>query len=464
MVSSRHRLELEFEERLLFHKISYNSWGLPLRLLHSPLQDNTTIFLMILQSMLIFAKLEGHLDAWPWFSIFAPVWIFDVLAFICCVIWFYFLAKSLMPKDYAEVCLSGWLKDVLEAVQLGHSWFDYMLFAIASTLLFVIFPVLLTLQLDVFLGLYFIDGGNGASSNTTFVGASLPSAFSPSSLLSFRASWTGIFACPTVAALIVLRMLQKRFAFCRRNRRFYRLGIAFFLFILTTCAIIFTTFAGLHLDNLMPSWWSWWHTAIPLWVAAGVGFVMIGGGFNLAQRTSWWRRLQNTPYSMTRAPLIGLMVIFVALLIHRAEMDATPLKKVDLPHASPLSTLPSTTIHPFNAPNMATSTSPSPPSILKNLHLDYYSIDTASSQVIYGPHASNSYLTQQNDKSFMFPFSFLFGLEAVLVLYWVQDLVDFGGHKHYAVRKQFNFSLSDSSRQLESTDGLLDPQDILLQI
>lgn len=447
-----------------------------------------TILLLILQSILVFAKLEGLLDAWPWFSIFAPVWIFDVLFFICCVIWFYFLAKSLMPKDYAEICLSGWLKDVLEAVQLGHSWFDYMLFAIASTLSFLIFPLLLTLQLDVFSGLYFIDNvANGASSNFTFMNTALPSVFASSSLLSFRVSWSGILACPAMAAMIVLHMLQKRFAFCRRNRRYYRLGIAFFLFILTICAVVFTTFAGLHLDKspLLPGWWSWWHTAIPLWIAAGVGFVMIGGGFNLAQRTSWWRRLQNTPYSMTRAPLIGLMVIFVALLIHRAELYSVSQKRA-LDIASPISSSPDTASSPLSSviegittasPSHSSASTPSiPTSSHASPHPSVHSpIPTIPSTGARESHSSlsppklpsdvtNFYLHQQSDNSFMFPFSFLFGLEAVLVLYWVQDLVDFGGHKHYAVRKQFQFSLSDSSKQLEATEGLLDPQDFLVQI
>lgn len=455
-------MELEFEERLLFHKISYNSWALPLRLLHSPLQDNVTIFLLILQSILIFGKLDGMLDAWPWVSIFAPVWIFDVLFFICCVIWFYFLAKSLMPKDYAEICLSGWLKDVLEAVQLAHSWFDYMLFAIASTLSFLIFPVLLTLQLDVFSGLYFINSdGNGPSSpNATSSPASAFASSASSSLLSFRASWTGIFACPTMAALIVLHMLHKRFAFCRRNRRYYLLGIAFFLFILTICIIVFTTFAGLHLDksSILPSWWSWWHTAIPLWVAAGVATVMIGGGFNLAQRTSWWRRLQNTPYSITRAPLIGLMVIFVALLIHRAELQSAALKAPIAGESLAASTLIVDSAAPLP------SITPTIPTISSQTSLEHAPPSNPAEAHVRKPVGTGGFLNQHGDDSFMFPFSFLFGLEAVLVLYWVQDLVDFGGHKHYTVRKQFNFSLSDSSRQLESTEGLLDPQDILLQI
>jgi hypothetical protein len=369
------RKELEFEEKLLFNKISYNSWALPLRLLHSPLQDNVTVFLLILQSILIFCKLEGQIQAWPWVAVFAPVWIFDVIYFCCCVIWFYFLAKSLMPHEYAEICLSGWLKDVLEAVQLGHSWLDYLLFTIASANSFLFFPLLLILQLDVFSGLYFIGSGPGSTNSTH--SPLIESLGEVGGLVldfrSFHLPWSAVFSPLTVACLIVLHMLNKRYHFCRRNRRYYRLGIAIFLFCITICAAFFTVFIGLHLDGiLLPTWWNWWHTAIPLWVAAGTGMIMIGGGFDLTERTNWWRRLQNTPYSMTRAPLIGLLVTFIAVLIYRVE-----------------------------APKQGIFVEP----------------------------------------SLLFPFSFLFGLESVLVLYWIQDLIDFGGYQQYAIRKRFTFSL-----------------------
>lgn len=467
-------LELEFEQKLLFHKISYNSWALPLRLLHSPLQDNVTILLMILQSVLVFGKLEGQLDAWPWFSIFAPVWIFDVLFFVCCVIWFYFLAKSLLPKDYADVCLSGWLKDVLEAVQLAHSWFDYMLFAMASALSFLIFPLLLTLQLDVFSGLYFIGGGANAQLNSSLNSSAFlagSSALLPSSLLSFRLSWSGIFASPTLASLIVLHMLHKRFAFCRRNRRYYRLGIALFLFIVTICSGVFTTLMGLHLDNYLPMWWSWWYTATPVWIAAGVGVVMLGGGFNLTQRTSWWRRLQNTPYSMTRAPLIGLLVIFIALLVHRGEVLALASRTPAPPPNSisnHLNINAQPSIHRMDAsypPASSISPSPSAPKIsinsAKNGDISSKNSNSAPKNSATAQPAS---VVASLDPSFLFPFSFLFGLEAVLVLYWVQDLVDFGGHKSYTMRKQFNFSLSAHTDELEDNEPLVDPLDLLVQI
>ena len=56
------------------------------------------------------------------------------------------------------------------------------------------------------------------------------------------------------------------------------------------------------------------------------------------------------------------------------------------------------------------------------------------------------------EKSVLFPFSFLFGLQSVLVLYWVQDLVDFGGHKNYTMRKKFNFKLQDTTAASDAND------------
>jgi hypothetical protein len=314
--------------------------------------------LIILQSILIFAKLEGALNVWPWVAIFAPVWIFDFLYFCSCVIWFYFLAKSLISPDYAEVCMSGWLKCVLEAVQIRRTYFDYLLFVSSSTMMFLVFPALLTLQLDVFSGLYKMNDA--------------------SALLSSHMSWTAVFSPLILSSVIILHLLQKRVVFLRRNRRYYRLGFAFFIGMVTFCAGMFFTFLGLHLDKLLPEWWNLWHTVSPIWVIAGVGMVMIAGGFDLSQRTHLWRRLQTTPYSMTRAPLIGLMVVFIIVLVRQVEERLNGGVPAD---------------------------------------------------------------------SIFFPFSFLFGLESVLVLYWVQDLVDFDGHKQYAMRKQFNFSLRHQTPQ-----------------
>lgn len=385
------RLELEFEERLLYQKISYNTWALPLRLLHSPLQDNVTVLLLILQSVLVFCKLEGYLDLWPWVCIFAPVWIFDLLFFVCCVIWFYFLAKSLLPQDYADTCLSGWLKDVLEAVQLGHIWSDYLKFASVSLLAFLVFPLFLVLQLDVFFGLYLYGSVlspselSGDDSTQTKVHA--PQKSSPM-------SWTAVFSPLVVASLLVLHMLHKRYVFLRQNRRRNRLGMVAFLILVDLCALAFCVLIALQLDkwSYLPAWWTWWHTSTPVWIAAAIATIMIGEGFNFTLRANWWRRLQRTPYSITRAPLIGLLAVFLGIVFYRAEQART-------------------------GGNVETSV--------------------------------------------LFPFSFLFGLQSVLVLYWVQDLVDFDGHKSYTMRKKFNFNLQEANsaamqEQLAEQDDLDD--------
>lgn len=324
-----------------------------MRLLHSPLQDNVTVVLAIIQTLMIYLKLDGALITWPWVAIFTPLWLFNCGYTSCCIIWFYFHAKSLLSPEYVEICLSGWLKCTLEAVQLGHSYLDYLLFTLASMLAFLIFPMLSVLQLDVFSGLYL--------------------QIEDDVLLSFKLSWTAVFATITTVAMIVLYLLHKRLAFLRRNRRYYRLGMAIYYSVMACCLGIFSTLIGLHLDGMLPADWSWWRTVFPLWVIAGSGMILFSGGFDLTERVTWWRRLQNTPYFMTRAPLIGLWVLFIALSVYRIEA----LRK---------------------------------------------GIETSITIAL--------------------SFSFLFGFEAVLVLYWVQDLVDFEGYKQYSIRKRFNFSLN----------------------
>src|SRR6185437_10850220 len=64
--------------------------------------------------------------------------------------WFYFVAKSLLPQNFAETRLQGWLKNILVAIHNGRSWIDQFLFVVVSICTFAIFPLLLVAQLDVF--------------------------------------------------------------------------------------------------------------------------------------------------------------------------------------------------------------------------------------------------------------------------------------------------------------------------
>jgi hypothetical protein len=89
------KLDFTFEERLFYNQISFRTWGVALKLLHSPLQNNFTIGSIILQTILIYLKLDKIIQ-YPWFFIFMPLWTFNTIYMCSCVVWFYLHARDLL--------------------------------------------------------------------------------------------------------------------------------------------------------------------------------------------------------------------------------------------------------------------------------------------------------------------------------------------------------------------------------
>lgn len=46
--------------------------------------------------------------------------------------------------------------------------------------------------------------------------------------------------------------------------------------------------------------------------------------------------------------------------------------------------------------------------------------------------------------NYLFSFCYLFAVESLVILYWLQDIIDFGGYRQYDTRKKFHFTLESA--------------------
>lgn len=267
--------------------------------------------------------------------------------------WFYFLSKGVLKEDFADRCLCGWIKDVLNGLRMGHIWFDYMLFVIVSSFLFFLFPLLLVFQLDVFSALYF-----NIKALAQYELATLP--------------WLLVFSPLIASVIVVLWVLHRRINHVSRFRKFDWFPILKFLYIEISLGGIFFLLLGLHLDGLVPEGWQFWFTFAPLFIASIVFLLMVGSYFDHNEEGVWNGHFRMDANFMAKSPLISLLSLFLVFLVVRLE-----------------------------------------------------SID------IYG-----------YKENYLFSFCYLFAVESLVVLYWLQDIIDFGGYKAYDTRKRFDFSLS----------------------
>jgi hypothetical protein len=299
------RLDFRFEERLFYQQISYNTWGVALRLLHGPLQNNITIFSIILQTLMIFAKLEG-LFPYAWFLVFTPLWFFDMFYASCTIVWFYFMAHGLIEEEFAEKNLSGWLKSVLNA--LRTRWLDNLLFVLVSCSIFLFSPFLLVLQLDVF-HWFFVqsDQDDGTRNDATH--------FRP-----FKLPWTAVFAPLIFGITIILLSIRRRIRYNRRRGRYYRLPTGYMLLTGFLCVFVLFVLIPLQLDEWLPSFWNCWLTAIPVWVLDVATVCFISGVYHFDERMGRWAPHFNlSPQFSADASLLVLLFVFQCSLCHRME-------------------------------------------------------------------------------------------------------------------------------------------------
>lgn len=309
--------------------------------------------MLLIQTILIFLKLEQTIDP-IWLVVLTPVWIFDIFLFLCVMMWFYFLSKGLIREEFADVCLSGWLKDVLNVMQMGHVWIDYLLFAVVNSFLFFLFPLLLVFQVDIFSVLYHFT----AKDSSPYQVATIP--------------WTLVLSPIIISCVIILSVVHRRMNYIKRFNKYHWLPITHFLVIEFYLCTIFFCLLGLHLDGLVPEGWRYWMTFSPLFVASFVSVMMIGGAFKFNEFGHWVGGLKPDAYFMAQVPLISLITLFLVFLVVRLECIATD------------------------------------------------------------GHREN----------FLFSFCYLFAVESLVVLYWLQDIVDYEGYMEYDARKKFDFSLS----------------------
>eukprot|EP00029_Vermamoeba_vermiformis_P009212 TRINITY_DN4523_c0_g1_i1.p1 TRINITY_DN4523_c0_g1~~TRINITY_DN4523_c0_g1_i1.p1 ORF type:complete len:417 (-),score=49.16 TRINITY_DN4523_c0_g1_i1:75-1325(-) len=265
------KLDFSFEERLFYNQISFRTWGVALKLLHSPLQNNFTIGAIIVQTILIYLKLDKIIH-YPWFFIFMPMWTFNTFYICSCVVWFYLHARDLLTEEFVEKRLSGWLKDVLDA--LRTRFLDHLLFILVSCSIFMMFPLLLVLQLDVFSQL-FVQNNN--QSNELY--------FKP-----YRLPWT-VVAFPLLLGFgITWLSIRRRIRYNKRRRHLRSLPLLHLLWFVFLWAFVLVLVTALQLDGLVPSFWNCYWSAIPVWLLDLSALAYFAGVFNFNPANGRWQR------------------------------------------------------------------------------------------------------------------------------------------------------------------------------
>lgn len=349
------KLEFQFELSVLNHRIPYNTCVLPLRILHGPLQNNISIFLLILQTILIYMKLDEIID-YSWFILLSPVWLFNILLLLCSLVWFYFQSKGIITEVFADQCLYGWIKNILNVLQMGCKWINYASYFIICVLCLCIFPILFVIKMD---SLLFENNSNPATD--------LP--------------WICILSPIIIGLTGTIAIVHRRIYTSHKENKYHWLGILKFIMIELYLSVTFLITVGLHLDGYMPSFWNFKYSFTPLFVICLVALLLIANAFNHDNNGRWnWVIRRMAGSFMTTVPIILLITVFLTFLVLRIE----------------------------------------------------------------------SINEEDNMKgNYLFSFCYLFAVESLVVLYWLQDIIDFGGYKQYDARKKFEFSLKEAMNNKE---------------
>lgn len=352
------KLEFQFEVSLINHKISHNSFALPLRLLHGPLQNNISIFLFILQTILIYLKLDDLID-YKWALLLTPVWLFNILFFFTSIIWFYFLRKGIISEEYADQCLFGWIKNILNVLQMGTKWINYMSYVFISTLCLFIFPVLFVLKMDIL-------------KNMKSAGDSISSGVNDNQVF----SWLNVLSPMIVGCATTIAIVHQKINSAYILKKHHWLGTLKFILVELILCIVFLLILGLHLDHYLPTFWSFRYTFSPLLVMCLVALLLIANAFHHDDEGNWkWVTRKIAGSFMTTVPIILLTTLFLTFLIVRIE-------------------------------------------------------GIGEIESVKG--------------NYLFSFCYLFAVESLVILYWLQDIIDFGGYQLYDARKKFKFSLKSA--------------------
>lgn len=56
--------------------------------------------------------------------------------------------------------------------------------------------------------------------------------------------------------------------------------------------------------------------------------------------------------------------------------------------------------------------------------------------------------------NYLFSFCYLFAVESLIILYWLQDIIDFGGYRQYDTRKKFEFTLESAMYKMKKKQSI----------